>query len=66
MPGDENDRKPKPGGDEFPLKVESALTWQAHIENETGGAVGRLGFEKVGEYGFPVGKTVDREFILKR
>lgn len=27
---------------------------------------GRYGFEKVGEYGFPVGQTVDREFILKR
>ena len=27
---------------------------------------GRYGFNKVGEYGFPVGKTVDREFILKR
>jgi ribosomal protein S18 acetylase RimI-like enzyme len=27
---------------------------------------GRYGFEKYGEYGFPVGKTVDREFILKR
>lgn len=26
----------------------------------------RHGFSKVGEYGFPVGKTVDREFILKR
>lgn len=26
---------------------------------------GRYGFNKVGEYGFPVGKTVDREFILK-
>lgn len=26
----------------------------------------RYGFEKVGEYGFPVGETVDREFILKR
>lgn len=26
----------------------------------------RLGFEKVGEYGFPVGQTVDREFILRR
>ena len=26
----------------------------------------RYGFEKVGEYGFPVGKTVDREFILRR
>jgi ribosomal protein S18 acetylase RimI-like enzyme len=27
---------------------------------------GRQGFEKVGEYGFEVGGTVDREFILKR
>lgn len=26
----------------------------------------RQGFEKVGEYGFPVGRTVDREFILRR
>lgn len=26
----------------------------------------RHGFRKVAEYGFPVGKTVDREFILKR
>lgn len=26
----------------------------------------RYGFRKVGEYGFPVGATVDREFILKR
>jgi len=26
----------------------------------------RFGFDKVGEYGFAVGKTVDREFILKR
>lgn len=27
---------------------------------------GRYGFSKIGEYGFPVGETVDREFILKR
>jgi ribosomal protein S18 acetylase RimI-like enzyme len=27
---------------------------------------GRLGFEKVGEYEFPVGETRDREFILRR
>jgi diamine N-acetyltransferase len=27
---------------------------------------GRHGFVKVGEYGFPVGSTVDHEFILKR
>ena len=26
----------------------------------------RHGFEKVGEYGFKVGRTVDREFILRR
>jgi ribosomal protein S18 acetylase RimI-like enzyme len=26
----------------------------------------RCGFAKVGEYGFPIGKTIDREFILKR
>jgi diamine N-acetyltransferase len=27
---------------------------------------GRYGFVKVGEYEFPVGKTLDREFILRR
>ena len=27
---------------------------------------GRYGFVKVGEYGFPIGKTVDHEFILSR
>jgi ribosomal protein S18 acetylase RimI-like enzyme len=27
---------------------------------------GRHGFEKVGEYEFPVGRQMDREFILKR
>jgi len=27
---------------------------------------GRHGFQKVGEYGFPVGDHIDREFILKR
>lgn len=27
---------------------------------------GRYGFRKVGEYEFPVGKQLDREFILKR
>ena len=26
----------------------------------------RYGFLQVGEYGFPVGRTIDREFILKR
>lgn len=27
---------------------------------------GRHGFEKIGEYDFPVGKQLDREFILRR
>lgn len=27
---------------------------------------GRYGFQQVGEYGFPVGATIDREFILRR
>ncbi len=27
---------------------------------------GRFGFEKIGEYDFPVGKHLDREFILKK
>jgi ribosomal protein S18 acetylase RimI-like enzyme len=27
---------------------------------------GRYGFEKIGEYNFPVGEHVDREYILKR
>jgi ribosomal protein S18 acetylase RimI-like enzyme len=27
---------------------------------------GRLGFTKVGEYGFPVGDHIDQEFILRR
>jgi ribosomal protein S18 acetylase RimI-like enzyme len=26
----------------------------------------RRGFQKVGEYGFHVGRTIDREFILRR
>jgi diamine N-acetyltransferase len=26
----------------------------------------RHGFEKIGEYDFPVGGTLDREFILRR
>ena len=26
----------------------------------------RLGFDKVGEYDFPVGRHLDREFILRR
>ena len=59
------------------LLFEAALTWiEAHysplyvgVWSENHGAqrfYSRHGFVKVGEYGFPVGKTVDREFILKR
>ena len=59
------------------LLFEAALTWlEAHysplyvgVWSENHGAqrfYGRYGFVKVGEYGFPVGKTVDREFILRR
>lgn len=55
----------------------AALEWlEAHysplyvgVWSENRGAqrfYGRYGFVKVGEYGFRVGKTVDREFILKR
>jgi diamine N-acetyltransferase len=56
---------------------EAALTWlDAHYSplyigvwsNNVGAQrfYGRYGFVKVGEYGFAVGRTVDREFILKR
>ena len=55
----------------------AALAWlEAHysplyvgVWSENRGAqrfYGRYGFVKIGEYGFPVGRTVDREFILKR
>ncbi|HEY3518566.1 MAG TPA: GNAT family N-acetyltransferase, partial [Gammaproteobacteria bacterium] len=55
----------------------AALAWlEAHysplyvgVWSENHGAqrfYARYGFAKVGEYGFPVGKTVDRELILKR
>ena len=55
----------------------SALDWLAArysplyvgVWSENVGAqrlYGRYGFNKVGEYGFPVGDHVDHEFILKR
>ncbi len=58
--------------------MDVALTWLTEqqcsplyigVWSENSGAqrfCGRYGFVKVGEYGFPVGKTVDHEFILKR
>jgi diamine N-acetyltransferase len=56
---------------------EAALAWMEQhysplyigVWSENYGAqrfYSRYGFTKVGEYGFPVGKTVDHEFILKR
>lgn len=60
------------------LLIDIGLEWlrkQGHeplyigVWSENEGAqrfYGRYGFEKFGEYGFPVGDTVDREFILKR
>jgi diamine N-acetyltransferase len=59
------------------MLFDAALAWlEAHysplyvgVWSENHGAqrfYGRYGFRKVGEYGFPVGKTVDHEFILKR
>jgi len=58
--------------------LETALDWLATegraplyvgVWSENHGAqrlYGRYGFRKVAEYGFPVGKTIDHEFILKR
>jgi ribosomal protein S18 acetylase RimI-like enzyme len=59
------------------LLTDAALEWlearysplYVGVWSENHGAqrfYGRYGFVKVGEYGFPVGKTIDREFILKR
>ena len=58
--------------------LEAALEWLGErgrtpvylgVWSENDGAqrlYGRYGFEKVGEYDFPVGDQLDREFILKR
>lgn len=51
------------------LEAQGQLPIYVGVWSENFGAqrfYGRYGFEKVGEYGFPVGNTVDREFILKR
>lgn len=59
------------------LLLETALAWLTAprrdlwigVWSENFGAqrlYGRFGFEKAGEYEFPVGKTRDREFILRR
>lgn len=58
--------------------MDTALTWleaqqlsplYVGVWSENFGAqrfYARYGFSKVGDYGFPVGKTIDHEFILKR
>ena len=66
------------GGGRGGLLLNTALTWLEKngprplwigVWSENFGAqklYGRLGFEKVGEYHFPVGETRDLEFILRR
>ena len=66
------------GGRRGSLLLNTALDWLEKdgprplwigVWSENHGAqrlYGRLGFEKVGEYVFPVGQTRDREFILRR
>lgn len=51
------------------LQSEGPRTVWIGVWSENHGAqrfYGRQGFEKVGEYGFQVGRTVDREFILRK
>jgi ribosomal protein S18 acetylase RimI-like enzyme len=51
------------------LQRDGARTLWIGVWSENYGAqrfYGRLGFEKVGEYVFPVGETMDLEFILRR
>jgi len=66
------------GGGRGGRLLEAALSWLESrgrrpiwigVWSENFGAqklYGRMGFEKVGEYEFPVGGTRDREFILRR
>jgi hypothetical protein len=49
VPGYEDDREPDACRRERTLKIETTLTWQSHIEDETRGAVVRLGLEIVGD-----------------
>ena len=51
------------------LKAQNRTPLYVGVWSENFGAqrfYDRYGFKKVGEYGFQVGSTVDREFILKR
>ena len=66
------------GGGRGSMLLEAALAWLQRggprpvwigVWSQNHGAqklYGRLGFEKVGEYIFPVGETRDLEFILRR
>ncbi|MEP7247129.1 MAG: GNAT family N-acetyltransferase [Gammaproteobacteria bacterium] len=51
------------------LATEGRAPLYVGVWSENDGAqrlYGRYGFTKIGEYGFRVGTTIDREFILKR
>ena len=51
------------------LQAQGRLPLYVGVWSDNAGAqrfYSRYGFVKVGEYGFPVGGTVDREFILRR
>ena len=51
------------------LQRDGARTLWVGVWSENVGAqrfYGRYGFEKVGTYGFPVGRVVDLEFVLRR
>src|ERR1700676_3446195 len=46
--GDEDDWEFLARGGELALKIKTALTGQSHVENQAGGAIRRIGFEKGG------------------
>ena len=46
--GDEDDRNLPFRRRELALKIKAALTGQSDVENQAGGAIRRIGFEKVG------------------
>ena len=50
--------------DTYPDKPQWIGVWSQNHKAQ--GLYGAYGFERVGEYRFPVGKTLDDEFILRR
>ena len=48
MAGHEYDREPDARRNEISLKIEPTTPRQSHIEDETSGAIGRFGPEKIG------------------